>query len=237
MLIHKFDYQNNQLERIDSETGRMYRTTEGAVPSVTTILEACKDDDTKESLKEWRDWIGKDQANVIVKNSADIGTLLHKHLECHVKGEERPGGTNMIRKIARTLADSIIDNGFKHVSEVWGVEVPLYYSGLYAGTTDAIAVHKGSAAILDYKNARRIRTDDQVKYYKLQTVAYAEAHNNLYGTDIKKTIIMMACRDDRNDKDNYGKYQEWIIEGKEYERVSEEWYDMLETYYSTRHIL
>ena len=236
MFIQKFDYNQNPLVRIDSPEGRSYDTPYGNVPSVTTILEACKDIADKEFLKEWRDWMGEEQANTIVKNSCDIGTLLHKHLECYVKGEDRPGGSNLIRKISRKLADSIIENGFKNITEVWGTEVPLYCPGLYAGTTDAVAVHKGSPAILDYKNARRLRTDAQVKYYRLQTVAYAIAHNEVYGTNISKTVIMLVVRDDRNNNENFGKYQEWVIEGKEFDEEAEKWLEMVETYHEQKKI-
>jgi hypothetical protein len=34
------------------------------------------------------------------------------------------------------MAAEIILKGLSQVDEFWGVEVPVYYSGLYAGTTD-----------------------------------------------------------------------------------------------------
>jgi len=40
------------------------------------------------------------------------------------------------------MANVIIDNGLKDVSEVWGSEVSLYYEELYAGTTDLVGVSR-----------------------------------------------------------------------------------------------
>jgi hypothetical protein len=34
------------------------------------------------------------------------------------------------------MAKTVIDKGFKELTEIWGSEVTLYYPGLYAGATD-----------------------------------------------------------------------------------------------------
>ena len=40
-------------------------------------------------------------------------------------------------KQAHNMAQQIVEHGLKDADEIWGIEVPLYVSGLYAGTTDA----------------------------------------------------------------------------------------------------
>ena len=39
------------------------------------------------------------------------------------------------------MASPILEHGLKNANEYWGTEVPLYYSGLYAGTTDPVGLH------------------------------------------------------------------------------------------------
>lgn len=225
----KFQYQS--LEQINSDVGRYYETPCGKVPSVTTILSAVPDDDKTEALTKWRNFVGDSEANRILKESGNVGTLVHKHLESYIKGEERPRGNNIIRKQSEKLSQVIIERGLSHVSEVWATEVPLYYPGLYAGTTDCVGVYKNKPAIIDFKNSRKLKTNEQVKDYHCQLAAYALAHNYIYGTDIETVVIMMVCRGDPNISD-FGKYQEWVIEGADYENATRMWAKKLEQYYN-----
>jgi genome maintenance exonuclease 1 len=53
--------------------------------------------------------------------------------------------------------------------------------------------------------------------------AYANAHNEVYDTKIKKGVIFMCSADNV--------YQEFIIEGKEFKKYSDMWFKRLEEYY------
>lgn len=230
MLVSKFAYP--QLIRIDAEEGRKYDTPSGILPSVTTILSATKSIEKQKALSKWRENVGDKEATRIVTESANIGTIIHKHVERFALGEERPAGTNLIHANAKKLADVLIDQGMKNVSEIYGVEIPLYYPSLYAGTTDCIGLHKGDLAIIDFKNSRKMKKEEYVEDYKTQLVAYAEAHNMIYGTNIKKGVIMMVVRGDTVASD-FGKYQEWVLEGEEFKKHQDLWAKAVDKYYSS----
>ena len=57
----------------------------------------------------------------------------------------------------------------------------------------------------------------------MQLVAYAEAHNEVYGTDIRKGVVLMCSKD--------YKYQEFITEGVEWDMWKQKWWDRVEQYY------
>ena len=59
--------------------------------------------------------------------------------------------------------------------------------------------------------------------YFMQLAAYAMAHNEMFGTDIKKGVVMIATRD--------AKYQEFIIEGDEFTHYQTMWANKLCAYY------
>ena len=223
-LNNKFTYKT--LQRVTEESGkRTYETPAGPkVPSVTTILGATAD---KTFLVNWRKRIGHAEAKYITNLSSNVGTLMHEHLECYMKGEERPGGSNLPRKVARKLADVVIEKGLLNVDEIWGLECPLYFPDLYAGTTDVVGLHKSIPAIIDFKNTRKPKKLAWVQDYFMQTVAYGEAHNAVYGTDIKKGVIMMVSREDPYQ----GEYQEFVIEGNEYDKYKDMWFQRVEDYY------
>jgi len=107
---------------------------------------------------------------------------------------------------------------------VWGLEVNLYYPELYAGTTDVLGVYKGVPSIVDFKQTNRPKTDDRVVDYKTQLVAYAAAHNAIYGTDIKQGVILMCSKD-------YAP-QHWVLHGAEFEEFTARWWQRVAQYYN-----
>jgi hypothetical protein len=57
----------------------------------------------------------------------------------------------------------------------------------------------------------------------VQLAAYALAHNEMHGTDIKTGVILMCTKD--------YVYQEFVIEGVEFEYWTEQWLKRVERYY------
>ena len=200
---------------------RHYETPDGRqVPSVTTVLSATKD---MTHLHAWRKRIGVEKAAQITQESANIGTVMHSSLEKHVKGESRKPGSNLIHQKAHAMANVIIDNGLNDVSEVWGSEVSLHYPELYAGTTDLVGVYKGEPAIMDFKQARRLKKKEWVEDYFLQLVAYAEAHNKIYDTQINSGRVFICTQNNEFQTFEIDDYAKW--QGK--------WYAKLEQYYKS----
>ena len=66
-------------------------------------------------------------------------------------------------------------------------------SGLYAGTTDCIGLWNGKLAILDFKQTNKPKKREWVDDYFCQLTAYAQAHNEMFDTEINTGVILM-CR-------------------------------------------
>jgi genome maintenance exonuclease 1 len=120
------------------------------------------------------------------------------------------------------MADVIIENGLNKVNEVWGMEQALYFPGLYSGTTDLVGVYDGEPAVMDYKQTNKPKKAEWVEDYYLQLTAYIMAHNEVYGTDIKRGVIFMCSRDFQYQQfevtpDTFNKYQDmWLGKIEEY---------------------
>jgi len=220
--VQKYPYSN--FNKTTKDGKRYYTTPDGAltktVPSVTTVLSATKD---MTHLHAWRKRVGAEKAQQITTESANIGTVMHTSLEKHVKGKVRKPGSNLIHQKAHTMANIIIDNGLKDVSEIWGSEVSLLYPELYAGTTDLVCVYKGEPAIIDFKQARKLKKKEWVEDYYLQLVAYAEAHNKMYGTQIKTGRVFICTQNNEFQTFNIDNYDHW----------AGQWYNKLEQYYKS----
>ncbi len=200
------------LDRHTREDGvRHYIDPTGvALPSVTTILSETAD---KQFLIEWMERVGEKAANKARNDGTALGTLVHTHLENYLLGQPRPGGNNLIRQMASRMADQIINRGLPQVDEIWGIEAMLYFPSLYAGTSDLIGVWKGKPAIMDFKNAKKMRKREDIDDYWCQGTAYAMAHDHLFGTEIETVVIFMVDRE--------LKFETYAIEGDEFYKYSE----------------
>jgi hypothetical protein len=220
MITFNPKYKYEKLTRIEGPS-RLYATPDGSkVPSVTTILSATAD---KTGLLEWKKRVGEAEAQRISTESAGLGTLVHKHVENFIEGIERPPGNTPIHVLARSMSDLIINNGLPRVTEIWGMEASLFYPGLYAGTTDLVGLFEGVPAIMDHKTAKKMKKPEWMEDYFIQTTAYAMAHNEVHGTDIKKGALFMADRE--------GNYETFTIEGAMFEHYSDKWLRRVEQYY------
>ena len=167
--------------------------------------------------------VGNAEAQRIVTESANIGTITHKHLESYVEGVDRPKGGNLIYQQAKQLSDIIIENGMSNVNEVWAIEQSLCFPGLYAGTADMICVHKNKPVIGDFKTSRKVKKREWIEDYFMQCAAYALAHNELYGTNIDSGLIFIVSHS--------GEYQEFTVEGAEFQKYTDQWLNKVEQYY------
>ncbi len=223
LLVQKFNYK--PLTRDDSTGRRLYQTPDGvAVPSVTTILDKTKPAEAREALARWKKAVGEQKAQEITTEAAGRGTRMHKFLEDHIKGIPlKESVTNPFAQQSLDMARKVIAEGFPKINEVWGSEVPLYFPELYAGTTDCCGIHEDEEAILDFKQTNKPKKREWIDDYFLQLTAYALAHNEVHGTNIRKGVILMCSKD--------YEYQEFILESKDFDYWTERWCDRVEQYY------
>ena len=192
MLVNKYNYP--KLKRIQQDGSRKY--TDGnsiPVPSVTTVLDKTAD---KTHLIAWRKRVGEAEANRVSQESAGLGTKVHNALEKFVLKEDwQITGNNLVSIMAKRMVNDMIEQGLSQVDELWGVEVGLIAQGLYAGTSDAVGMFNGRESIVDFKTAKKIKPRKWVEDYFLQGCAYALAHNEMFGSNIRQVAILMVDRE------------------------------------------
>ena len=222
LIINRYNYQPIKRKQVDGK--RLYATPDGnAVASVTTILDATKD---KSHLIAWKKRVGEAKAQEIVTEASSVGTRMHKYLEDYVeKGEWPTPGSNPYAQQAHSMATQIKEQALEHVDEIWGSEVNLYMPQMYAGTTDLVGQYKGQPSIMDFKQTNKPKKVEWVVEYFLQLVAYAEAHHELDGTNIREGHVFMCSR--------AGEYQQFDIWPDEYDDWRKEWYERVYKYYES----
>jgi genome maintenance exonuclease 1 len=220
LIIEKYDYKEIKRKQIDGK--RLYACPDGnAVASVTTILDKTKD---KSHLIAWRKRVGEAKAQEIVTEAASVGTRMHKYLEDYVDfGEWPTPGSNPYAQQAHKMAEQIRDNAMGDVDEIWGSEINLYHPKLYAGTTDLVGQYKGQPCIMDFKQTNKPKKPEWVEDYYLQLTAYALAHNEVFGTNIREGHIFMCSRELQ--------YQQFDVWPDEFDKYEQMWWDRVYQYY------
>ena len=201
---------------------RHYDVNDEKLPSVTTILQKTQNTEKTESLARWTQKVGEAAARRVVEQAAKRGTAMHSYLEAYLQG----GKILDLRDVGReasSMAETIIDKGFKDLEEVWGSEVTLFYPNLYAGATDLCGIYQGRESIIDFKQSNKPKKNEWIRDYKLQIIAYAMAHNCVYNTDIEQGVILMCT------PDNF--FQKFTINGAEFRELKWEWLDRIDQYY------
>lgn len=188
----KFDHVCVELknyEKIVIDGKRHYMTPNGYYPSITTILSKTSD---KSYLQEWRNKIGDAEADRITNNSAKRGTNLHTMCEDYLNNIpiscKMPDALEMYYSIRPIL---------NRINNIHCQEACLYSDILkIAGSVDCIGEFDGILSVIDFKNSRRIKTEDHIYDYFLQETFYALAYQELTGVVVKQIVTIIAVEDD-----------------------------------------
>jgi genome maintenance exonuclease 1 len=217
MINDKFKYPI--LERVDTDIGRHYLDSNNkAVPSVTTVLSGTSK--SKDGLIQWRNRVGEEEADRIIKQSTDIGTAVHEAIENYLNGKSWNNFEETHDQLlAQKISNKFIKDGLKGITDIWGLEVGLVLDNLYAGTADCVGEYEGIPTLIDFKTAKKIKKREWIEDYFLQGCAYANAHNVMFGTKIEQIVILMV---DRNNI-----FQEFIVRPTEFNFLTRKWKNRL----------
>ena len=178
-----------QIETTSIDGKRYYVLPDGKkFRSVTTVLSDKLD---KTALLEWRKRVGEDEANKISTQAARRGTAVHTLCERYVLNEDNytrdamPSGLDSFNSIKPILDD--------RVGTILGIELPLYSVALNtAGRCDLIAEFDGVPSVVDFKTSLKLKKEEWIYSYKLQTACYAMMFSWIYKIDIPQTVVLIA---------------------------------------------
>ena len=228
-INNKFTYPKSM--RSIYKGSRHYDVGGDKYPSVTNILAETKSQEDKDALNRWKKDIGFKEAAIISKQSSERGTTLHQYLESILLNKmngELLEEINLPKKMAETIVDNGINN---QISEVYGCEAVLYYDGnlKFAGTADAVVNSSDNEIkILDFKQSNRPKKREYsvINEYGLQLALYSIAHDNMFGTNIKSTEILM-CTPNLI-------FQKFEFKDQEFEKLKKEAMNRVEQYYNLK---
>ena len=171
------------------DTGRVYVAPDGSrYPSVTTVLGILSED----SIREWRQRVGEEEANKVSHRASNRGTAVHSVIEKYLRNEDTSDNLPHIKQSLANLRP-ILD---KSIGKIFGLETALYSRHLgMAGRCDCIAEWNGVPSIIDFKTSRRIKKKENIASYFAQASAYAIMFEARTGLAIPNTVIVMDVDD------------------------------------------
>jgi ATP-dependent exoDNAse (exonuclease V) beta subunit len=183
-----------------SDTERIYYIPDKnlSYPSITTILGATA---YMPWLDKWREKVGIEEANRISKEATDRGEAVHTYLERYWNGEQE----EVLKESSQDtsfydiagMTKRLINATEKGVEKVYMQEAALYSKNLgFAGRVDMVGNWRGTDAIIDFKTSKKRKYASNIKDFFLQVSGYAEAHNELFGTEINKLVILITVQDE-----------------------------------------
>ena len=173
------------------ETGRVYVAPDGSrYPSVTTVLGILSED----SIREWRQRVGEEEANKVSHRASNRGTAVHSIIEKYLRNEDTSDNLPHIKQSLANLRP-ILD---KSIGKIFGLETALFSRHLgLAGRCDCIAEWNGVPSIIDFKTSRRIKKKENISGYFAQASAYAIMFEERTGMAIPNTVIVMDVDDEQ----------------------------------------
>ena len=179
---------------------RFYDIDGKAYPSITTVLGIQK----KEQLQDWRNKIGEDVANWEMGRAARRGKATHTLIEQYLKGLT-PSERGVLPLGLFRLIKPYVD----HIDNIHCLETIMYSKQLtIAGQVDCIAEYNGKLSVIDFKTANKERQESWIENYFMQTTAYAQMYEEIFGKKIEQIVILLASED--------GSTQSFIKETKDY---------------------
>ena len=180
-----------QLPEIHTETikgKRFYVTPEGKkYPSITTVLSGRNN----EGLVRWRQSVGNDVANQIMRSAAKRGTAVHQLVEDYLNNIEL-SNQDVLPTALFTLLKPELDNINNIViqegglySDKWGI----------AGRVDCIAEYQGKLSVIDFKTSTKEKKEAWVENYFIQGSAYCEMYEEMYGQPIDQIVILIVTEE------------------------------------------
>ena len=182
---------NGELPEITTESikgKRFYVTPEGnKYPSITTVLS----NRNKEGIVKWRESVGNDVANQVMRQAASRGTAVHTLIENYLNNEELSKQDVLPVALFVTMK-SELDN----INNIRIQEGGLYSDKLgVAGRVDCIAEYKGKISVIDFKTSTKEKKEEWVENYFIQGSAYCEMYEERFLQPIEQVVILIVTED------------------------------------------
>ncbi len=184
-----FDTEDDVSKMITDFVNSGVDIEKGIYPGVTRILSATSDNS---GIEAWRQSVGEEEADRILKESQEIGNSLddlllksflpdfdknlYKHEISYYLYVQLSMSLRKIKPIALQL-------------KIWSEDLKVM------GYLDCLGYYEGELSLIDFKNTRKIKKPEHYHNYLLQCTIYCLILKKLFGINVRQIILLMGVRD------------------------------------------
>ena len=194
-----------KIKQINVDGVRHYETPDGTFISITSLLKAY----TPKGILEWRESVGDDIANYVMRNATARGNKVHKIIENCLSNKPETDLIGNHGVLAAGLFQLMIP-ALDKIDQIRGLEQAVYSKRLgVAGRIDCVAEYDGKLSTIDFKTASRKRNEIN-ENYPVQATFYTLAWEECTNEKIDQIVILTVTEDGALDvhKDNPSLYVE-----------------------------
>ena len=179
-----------KIKQINVDGVRHYETPDGTFISITSLLK----DYTPKGILEWRENVGDDVADHVMRNATARGNKVHQIIENCLSNHPEPDLVGNHGVLAAGLFQLMIP-ALDKIDQIRALERAIYSKRLrVAGRADCIAEYDGKLSIIDFKTASRKR-DEINENYLVQATFYSIAWEERTGEKIDQIVILTVTED------------------------------------------
>lgn len=183
------------LERKEINGRRYYVTPSGKhLPSVTTFLSHFKGN----SLKQWEDRVGKDEAQRIKTRASIRGTKFHTLMERCLSNHD----FKTIMSEEEVMPDMrVAFNNMRptldRINNIHHLETMLYSETIgLAGQVDCIGEFDGIPSVIDFKTSLKPKKEEWIQGYFEQCTCYSLMYEEMTGIKCKQIVVLISVDDE-----------------------------------------
>ena len=174
-----------KIKQVNIDGVRHYDTPDGTLISITSLLKNY----TPQGILDWRESVGEEVANQVMKAATDRGSKVHQIIENCLSNKPETDLVGNYGELASRMFSQIIP-ALDRINNIRGLEIGLYSAKLgIAGRADCIAEYDKEPTVIDFKTATRKR-DEINETYLVQATFYSIAWGELTGEKISQIAIL-----------------------------------------------
>jgi len=214
-FTHILHPEITKIKQVNVNGVRYYDTPDGTLISITSLLKNF----TPEGIIEWREAVGEEVANEVMRAAADRGSKVHKIIENCLSNKPENDLVGNYGELAARMFSQMVP-ALDKIDRIRTLEKGLYSTRFgIAGRVDCIAEYDKELTVIDFKTATRKR-DEINENYLVQASFYSIAWEERTGEKINQIAILTTTEDGkldvyRDDPSNHvGRLEEMVEEYK-----------------------
>jgi len=183
-----------KIKQVNIDGVRYYDTPDGTLISITSLLKNF----TPQGILDWREAVGEEVANEVMRAAADRGSKVHKIIENCLSNKSENDLVGNYGELAARMFSQMIP-ALDKIDRIRTLEKGLYSTRFgIAGRVDCIAEYDKELTVIDFKTSTRKR-DERNETHLVQASFYSLAWEERTGEKVEQIAILTTTEDGKLD--------------------------------------